>query len=183
MSGSRYGETTRQRCVWVTDALLMDYHDNEWGRPPVDDARWLEMVILETFQAGLSWRTVLHKREAFREAFANFEIGRVAAFDSADVQRLLTDKRIIRNRRKIEAAIENARIAQRLTAEFGSLSAFFYRLRGEDERVIYQTLQRTFRHVGPTTAESIAFATGLVPPPHDPGCWLAGSTPSVAQPQ
>ncbi|MCL6598301.1 MAG: DNA-3-methyladenine glycosylase I [Alicyclobacillus macrosporangiidus] len=161
----------KPRCRWVTDEQLARYHDEEWGRPPQSDAGWFEFVVLETFQAGLSWRTVLHKREAFRRAFASFEPGAVARFTDDDVRRLLSDPGIIRNRKKIEAAVENARIALQLVETHGSLAAFFHGLASCPDPL--RVLQETFRFVGRTTAESIAFATGLLAPPHDPGCWKA----------
>ena len=113
----------------------MGYHDDEWGRPVVDDDRLFERLCLEGFQSGLSWLTILRKREGFRAAFADFRIDRVAAFDGRDVERLLGDERIVRNRRKIEATIENARrrfdeIASELAAtpDGGSITVGFAEL-------------------------------------------------------
>lgn len=166
---------SRKSCTWVTDALLRDYHDNEWGREPQDDAQWLECVILETFQAGLSWKTILHKREAFRSAFAGFNMDRLGSYAEDDVMKLMGDTGIVRHRQKIEAAIANARIAQGLRQTCGSLTAFFADLADKSEAEIVQTLCRTFRFVGPTTAESICYASGLLQAPHDPQCWKAGS--------
>ncbi|WP_067924406.1 DNA-3-methyladenine glycosylase I [Alicyclobacillus shizuokensis] len=165
--------STRPRCAWATTELLAQYHDEEWGHPPTTDAGWLEMVILETFQAGLSWRVVLEKRSAMREAFGQFHPHRVAELTDEDVEHLLANPRLIRNRRKIEAAIANARIALRLAHEAGSLSRFFAGLQELPEEAIYQRLQSTFVGVGSITAQSIAYATGLVTPPHENGCWLA----------
>lgn len=158
------------RCRWVEDALLADYHDNEWGQMPTTDARWFEFVTLETFQAGLSWRTILHKREAFRQAFQGFEPARVAAFGESEIKDLMNDEGIVRNRKKIEAAVANARIAVSLQAQCGSLHGFFTSLHDLKTQDLYRVLQQTFRFVGKTTAESIAFATGLQPAPHDAGC-------------
>ncbi|WDL98221.1 DNA-3-methyladenine glycosylase I [Alicyclobacillus sp. ALC3] len=160
----------RVRCRWVTDAALAQYHDVEWGQRPATDADWFERVVLETFQAGLSWRTILLKRPAFRRGFAQFEVNRVAAFGEEDVARLMADPGIVRNRKKVESALQNARIAQSLIREYGSLGRFFTSLPVSD---LLRVLQKTFRFVGPTTAESIAIATGLLPAPHDHECWLA----------
>ncbi|WP_067931843.1 DNA-3-methyladenine glycosylase I [Alicyclobacillus kakegawensis] len=167
--------STRPRCAWATTDLLAEYHDEEWGRPPTTDAGWLEMIILETFQAGLSWRVVLEKRQAMREAFGQFHPHRVAELTDEDVEHLLANPRLIRNRRKIKAAIANARIAQRLVREAGSLSHFFAELKQLSEETVYDQLQTTFVGVGPVTARSIAYATGLVTPPHEEGCWLAST--------
>ena len=100
------------RCWWAgTDPLYLRYHDDEWGRPVVDDNRLFEKICLEGFQAGLSWLTILRKREAFRRAFAGFDIERVARFNARDVARLLQDEGIVRHRGKIESTINNARRA------------------------------------------------------------------------
>jgi DNA-3-methyladenine glycosylase I len=162
------------RCSWVDNPLLVYYHDREWGRHPQGDARWFEFVVLETFQAGLSWRTILNKRKAFREAFQGFDVDKVAEFTESDIERLLNNPAIVRNRKKIEAAVENARIARELIREYGSLERFFLeRVRTAADPL--QILQNTFRFVGRTTAESIAYATGILPPPHPEPCWLSGA--------
>src|SRR5947199_8970247 len=122
------GEDGRKRCGWSTSAPdYISYHDDEWGRPVVDDVRLYEKICLEGFQAGLSWLTILRKREAFRRAFAGFEVDRVARFDGRTVRRLLADPAIVRHRGKILSAIQNARRARELRAEFGSLAAYFRR--------------------------------------------------------
>jgi DNA-3-methyladenine glycosylase I len=168
------GVDQRMRCAWADDPLLAYYHDVEWGRPPRGDHRWFEFVVLETFQAGLSWKTILHKRRAFRRAFSGFDIDKVAAYTVADVERLMGDASIVRHRKKIEAAVENARIAQRLVVESGSLERFFLdKVKPAADPL--EVIRQTFRFVGRTTAESIAFATGIVPPLHTAGCWLARS--------
>ena len=164
----------RRRCAWVTDELLRVYHDEEWGTRPQTDAEWFEAIILETFQAGLSWKTILTKREAFRAAFARFDPSRVAEFTPIDVERLMHDAGIVRNRKKIEATLTNARIAVAKVREFGSLQAFFTGLEQDDRDVLVE-LQSTFRAVGQTTAQSIADATGLRKLPHDAVCWMHGS--------
>ena len=103
------------------------YHDREWGRPVVDDSRLFEKICLEGFQSGLSWLTILRKRENFRHAFAGFDIDKVARFGARDVARLLKDEGIVRHRGKIESTINNAKRARELVAEAGSLAAYFWR--------------------------------------------------------
>lgn len=109
------------RCPWPgEDPLMIKYHDKEWGKPLHDDTRLFEFLILESFQAGLSWRTVLHKRENFRKAFANFDAKKVSKFDKKKFNSLMKDVGIIRNRLKIEAAINNAKCFLQIQKEFGS---------------------------------------------------------------
>ncbi len=117
-----------RRCAWSTfdDPLYLAYHDDEWGRPVRDDRTIYEFLVLETFQAGLSWRTVLHKRENFRKAFAGFDPRKVATFMARDVSRLMKDAGIIRNRAKIEAAIHNARLFLQVQKEFGTFSKYMW---------------------------------------------------------
>ena len=157
------------------------YHDEEWGVPVHDDRRWFEMLVLESFQAGLSWRTILHKRDAFREAFMGFDVERVARFTEADEARLLADAGIVRNRAKVRAAIGNARAFQRVQEAFGSFDAYAWRsvpgapLQGHrastaevpavtDAAVaLARDLKaRGFRFVGPTVVYAFMQATGLV---------------------
>src|SRR5262245_20842639 len=122
------GEDGVVRCGWSgADALYRRYHDEEWGRPVDDDDRLFEKMCLEGFQAGLSWLTILRKRENFRRAFRGFEIDRVARMGARDVERLLRDPGIVRHRGKIEAAPANARAARALPDECGSLAAFVWR--------------------------------------------------------
>ena len=162
----------RTRCGWaVGDEEMARYHDEEWGSAPKSDDAWFEMIVLETFQAGLSWRTVLRKRSAFRRAFRGFSVNEVASFTEEDVARLLMDEGIVRNRQKIEAAVKNARIASDLIRTHGSLTDAFQLAKEEGD--ILQYLSSTFVRVGRTTAESIAFATGLIPPPHEDSCFKA----------
>ncbi|MEO1329109.1 MAG: DNA-3-methyladenine glycosylase I [Pseudomonadota bacterium] len=170
------------RCWWCGDAPdYVAYHDQEWGRRITDDARLFEKVCLEGFQSGLSWLTILRKRDNFRAAFAGFEIDRVAAFGEADVARLLGDAGIVRHRGKIEAAINNARAAQALRDEAGSLFAYFDRWRPDaadrPERIWKHSIpgetatsralskdlkRRGWRFVGPTTMYAFMQAMGLV---------------------
>jgi DNA-3-methyladenine glycosylase I len=182
------------RCWWpADDAVYRDYHDTEWGRPVRDDRRLLEKLCLEGFQAGLSWRTILHKRPAFREVFADFDATALARFGPADVQRLMDDDRIVRNRAKIEATILNARACIDLADAEGSLADFVWRYAPEDPPVprsradvratsaeataLARDLKRRgFRFVGPTTAYAFCQSMGLIDD-HLVGC--AFRTPST----
>ncbi len=120
-------ENKLTRCSWCgTDPLYVKYHDEEWGKPVYDDQILFEFLVLESAQAGLSWITVLRKRENYRKAFANFDVKKVAAFTASDVERLLQDSGIIRNRQKIEAAINNARLFLEIVNEFGSFSNYIW---------------------------------------------------------
>lgn len=115
------------RCPWCgTDPIYVDYHDKEWGKPVYDDRILFEFLILESAQAGLSWITILRKRENYQKAFANFDEKTVASFSDADVERLLQDSGIIRNRQKIWAAITNARLFLQIQHEFGSFAEFIW---------------------------------------------------------
>ncbi len=169
------GPDGRPRCGWCAAAPeFFAYHDREWGFPVADDRRLFEKLCLEGFQSGLSWRTILAKRENFRAAFANFEIDAVAAFTEADVARLLADAGIVRHRGKIEAAINNAARARELVAEAGSLAAFVWRY--EEPAAAPQTVSTTpasvalskalkkrgWKFVGPTTVFAFMQAMGLV---------------------
>lgn len=172
-------------CPWADQTPQMrDYHDNEWGFPVTDDRALFERVCLESFQCGLSWRTVLEKRERFRHVFHDFAIERVAAFTEKDVRRLLQDEGIIRHRGKIEAAINNACRARELIDEAGSLAAFFWQYEPESDpgpmsmavsstpesTVLSKSLKRRgWRFVGPTTAYSLMQAVGIVND-HAHGC-------------
>jgi DNA-3-methyladenine glycosylase I len=118
----------KTRCKWCgSDPLYVAYHDAEWGVPLHDDQRLFEMLVLEGAQAGLSWSTILKKREGYRKAFMDFDYEKVAAFSEPDVERLLGDSGIVRNRRKIEAAIGNARRVPAIREEYGSLDSFLWR--------------------------------------------------------
>lgn len=157
------------------------YHDEEWGVPVHDDRHWFEMLTLETFQAGLSWRTILHKREAFRAAFAGFEPATVAAFTAADEERLLRDAAIVRNRAKIVATIANAGAFQKVRRGFGSFDSYLWGLVGDSPRaagwrtgeevpaateasaaLARDLRSRGFRFVGPTVVYALMQATGVV---------------------
>lgn len=161
------------RCAWANgDPLLAHYHDAEWGVPPASDDRYFEALSLEIFQAGLSWRTVLHKREHFRHAFARFSIPAVAAFGEDDLARLLNDPGIIRHRQKIAATIANARAVQQIAAEAGSLGGWLIAL-PDDADAVYRALKPRLAFFGATTCESFLHAVGKIAPPHEPECWCA----------
>ncbi|HSY43356.1 MAG TPA: DNA-3-methyladenine glycosylase I [Candidatus Acidoferrum sp.] len=121
------GKTEKPRCPWPTDELYIRYHDEEWGVPVHDDRLLFEFLILEGAQAGLSWRTVLNKRENYRKAFDNFDAEKIARYNAAKVARLLRDEGIIRNRLKIQSAILNAKAFLKVREEFGSFDAYLWR--------------------------------------------------------
>ena len=181
------GDDGVPRCAWgASTPAYCTYHDEEWGRPTADD-RWIfEKLCLEGFQSGLSWLTILNKRPAFRDAFANFEIDAMAAFDEADVERLLQNAGIVRHRRKIESAINNAQKAQALRAEFGSLAAYVWGFEAqgpgafegaadrpaktaESTALSKDLKKRGWSFVGPTTMYAFMQAAGMVND-HAPGC-------------
>ncbi len=146
------------RCWWPgDDPEYIRYHDEEWGRPVTDDRTLFEKLCLEGFQAGLSWLTILRKRENFRAAFANFEIAQVAKFDDSDIERLLSDAGIVRHRGKIESTINNANRAIELQDEFGSLSDYIWHWKPETPLPAPKTMD----DVPATTPESIAMARDL----------------------
>ncbi len=148
------------------------YHDEEWGEPVEDDDALFERLTLEMFQAGLSWRTVLNKREAFRKAFDDFSLSHVADYREKDVQRLLNNKAIIRNRKKIEAAIQNAKIILELKKEHGSFAKYLASL-DNDEKTLSKEFKDRFSFMGPTIALSFFHSVGIVPARHEPDCWKA----------
>lgn len=117
-----------KRCSWVNEKsdIYKDYHDHEWGIPVYDDEKLYEMFLLETFQAGLSWITILKKREAFKEAFDNFDVNKIANYGQEKVEELLSNEKIIRSKRKINAAIKNAKIFIQIQNEFGSFSKYLW---------------------------------------------------------
>ena len=181
-SGVSVGPDGVTRCWWGdTDDLYRRYHDLEWGRPSADDRRLFEKLTLEGFMSGLSWLTILRKRESFRTAFRDFEPAVVARFGARDVARLLKDEGIVRNRAKIDATINNARRYRELVAEFGSFAAYAWRFappprrrlitREELMRVKFSPealamskdlRQRGWGFVGPTTVYSFMEAMGLI---------------------
>lgn len=161
------------RCAWVTtDPSMIQYHDEEWGRMPETDDACFEALSLEIFQAGLSWRTILNKREGFRHSFAGFSITEIADFTTADVERLLLDASIVRHRRKIEATIANARAIDDLRMRTGPFRDWLLAL-PDDVDAVYAALRPHLTHFGRTTCESFLEAIGKIPPPHEPDCWRA----------
>ncbi len=171
------------RCEWVPegDALYVAYHDEEWGVPSHDDRHLFEMLALEGAQAGLSWATILRKRENYRRAFAGFDVEKVARFTPTQVERLLSDPGIVRNRAKVEAAVANAQAVLHVHDEFPSLDTYLWRfVSGAPIRNRWRTLKeipaetsesralsrdlkrRGFRFVGPTTCYAFMQATGMV---------------------
>src|SRR6478752_3013683 len=136
MSATISGPDGRPRCRWsLATSEYIAYHDIEWGFPVADDRRLFEKLCLEGFQSGLSWRTILAKRENFRAAFHGFDFDRIAGFTAADVERLLQDAGIVRHRGKIEAVINNARRAQELVGQEGSLAAYVWRFEPKPEEL------------------------------------------------
>lgn len=178
MSKTIPGPDGRPRCRWCAAAPeFFDYHDVEWGFPVDDDRRLFEKLCLESFQSGLSWRTILTKREGFRAAFHHFDFDRIARFDETDVARLLADRAIVRHRGKIEAVINNARRARELVAQEGSLAAYLWRFEpAPGDLAAPQTAstsaasialskdlrKRGWKFVGPTTVHAFMQAMGLI---------------------
>ncbi|NQV29086.1 MAG: DNA-3-methyladenine glycosylase I [Rhodopirellula sp.] len=178
------GEDGVSRCGWCGEhADYIAYHDDEWGVPTVDDRRLFEKICLEGFQSGLSWLTILRKRDNFRRAFKDFDFEQVARFRSSSVERLLKDAGIVRHRGKIESTINNAKHALELADEFGSLAAFFWKFEPEthshfdgnvsqtaESKLMSKELKkRGWSFVGPTTAYAFMQSLGIVND-HLPGC-------------
>lgn len=163
----------RVRCPWaLIDPLMTAYHDDEWGDPVQSDDAFFERMTLEVFQAGLNWRMILHKRAAFNTAFDNFSIARVGRYGAKERERLLKDHSIIRNRLKIDATIENARIFLHIKGTHGSFRNYLESLR-DDEDELYREFKNRFRFMGPKIAESFLMSVGKIPAPHAPDCWKA----------
>lgn len=147
------------RCAWCTsDTLYMEYHDKEWGKPVHDDQVLYEFLVLESFQAGLSWLTILRKRENFRKAFAGFDVKKVAKFDEKKVEALMQDGGIIRNRLKVHAAINNAKQFMEVQKEFGSFDKYIWGFVGDKAIVNHP---KTLRDLTPTTDISKAITKDL----------------------
>ena len=183
-AGLERGEDGVVRCFWAgSDPLYRSYHDREWGFPVDDDRRLFEKICLEGFQSGLSWLTILRKRESFRKAFREFDFDVVARFRERDVARLLKDAGIVRHRGKIESTVNNARRARELRRDAGSLATFFWSFEPEPgarpKRLSWPVLKgmartaestalsrelkrRGWTYVGPTTAYAFMQAMGLV---------------------
>jgi DNA-3-methyladenine glycosylase I len=178
MSTTIPGPDGRPRCRWCAAAPeFVHYHDTEWGFPVGDDRRLFEKLSLECFQSGLSWRTILAKRENFRAAFHGFDFDRIARFAQGDVERLLRDEGIVRHRGKIEAVVNNAGRAREIVAQEGSLAAFVWRFEPDGDQpgepqtrstsaesvaLSKELKKRGWRHVGPTTVHAFMQAMGLV---------------------
>ena len=169
------GPDGKPRCGWCSQTDdFFPYHDNEWGFPVDDDIRLFEKLCLEGFQSGLSWRTILAKRENFRKAFLGFDFNKIATFTETDVERLLQDAGIIRHRGKIEAVINNAKRAQEMVEEEGSIAAYFWKREPEEQPFVVQgksdastaiskdLKKRGWKFVGPTTVYSFMQAMGMV---------------------
>lgn len=172
----------KHRCTWPQDdPLMIAYHDTEWGVPVHDDHKWFEYIVLDTFQAGLSWRTVLHKRENFRKAFDGFDFNRIAQYDEAKISGLMNDPGIIRNKLKILACISNARAFIKLREESGSFDNYIWRLiegrrvinkwtsgdqipvtSPESDQMSKELIKRGFKFVGSTTCYAFMQAGGMV---------------------
>ncbi len=181
------GTDGKLRCKWCDAAPeLLAYHDSEWGFPVDDDRRLFEKLCLEGFQSGLSWRTILVKRENFRLAFHNFDFDKVARFTQRDITRLLKDKGIVRHRGKIEAVINNAKRARELVKQEGSLAAFFWRYEpgvkqlakpqtvstSAESIVLSKDLKKLgWKFIGPTTAYAFMQAMGMIND-HVAGCMI-----------
>lgn len=183
----------RTRCGWAVqsgDALYRDYHDTEWGRPLRDSAALFERISLEAFQSGLSWLTILRKRENFRAAFDGFDAATVAKYTDDDIERLMADAGIVRNRAKIVATIANARAVTDLDVDLGELLWSFApparprpadlaqvpAVTPESTAMAKELKRRGFKFVGPTTAYALMQATGMVDD-HIASCWV----PATAQ--
>ncbi len=185
MSGTIEGTDGKPRCGWSASAPeFQAYHDKEWGFPVADDQRLFEKLCLESFQSGLSWRTILAKRANFRRAFHQFDYRKVAGFDASDVERLLQDAGIVRHRGKIEAVINNAKRMAELVATEGSLAAYVWRFEPKQSELgepLTQSVspasiamskdlkKRGWAFVGPTTVFAFMQAMGLIND-HAKGC-------------
>ncbi|WP_299012837.1 DNA-3-methyladenine glycosylase I [uncultured Polaribacter sp.] len=172
----------KQRCFWVTSSkLYQEYHDNEWGKPVYDDKTLFEFLLLETFQAGLSWITILNKRENFRNAFDNFDYRKIAKYPESKYQSLLQDAGIIRNKLKIKSAITNAKLFMQIQEEFGSFSKFIWAYVNDkpilnqfenredvpatttlSEKISKDLKKRGFKFVGSTVIYAYMQAIGMV---------------------
>ncbi len=189
---------TLPRCAWAGDEpLMVAYHDTEWGVPCTDERRLFEFLILETAQAGLSWRTILHRRDGYRRAFADFDASQVAAFADAERAGLLSDPAIIRNRQKIDAAIHNARQFLQIQQEFGGFACYLWRFVASQPRVgcwaaahlvptesiesralSTDLRRRGFRFVGPIICYAYMQAVGLVND-HERKCFRCAAIPAA----
>ena len=175
-----------KRCTWVNEKnpLYIKYHDEEWGKPVYDDNKLFEMLLLESFQAGLSWECILNKREAFKKAFDNFDYEKVSNYNEVKIEKLLNNKDIIRNKRKITATIKNAKIFMKIQKEYNSFSNYLWHF--TNNKIIYETgkttsplsdtisknlKKRGMKFVGTTIIYSYLQAVGIVSS-HEESCFL-----------
>ncbi len=151
--------TNKKSCTWPgTDEKMIKYHDEEWGTPIHDDKKHFEFLVLDCFQAGLSWKTILHRRENFRKAFANFDVKKVAKFDQKTVEKLLKDEGIIRNRLKVEGTVKNAKAFIEVQEEFGSFDKYIWQFTG-DKTIVNKRKQS--KEIPPNSKESDAMSKAL----------------------
>ena len=160
----------KKRCWGDGDTLMEKYHDDEWGVPVADDNKLFERFVLEMFQAGLSWRTILHKREAFRMVFKNFSIKKIAKFNDDDIKRMLNDKSIIRNELKIKSVVHNARAIIELRKNFGSFNLWLESL-DLNKKDVDKQFKAHFKFVGPEIVKSFLQSIGKVETYHSKNCW------------
>ncbi len=180
-------EHEKRRCHWcnMANQTYVAYHDNEWGVPVHDDGKLFEMLLLESFQAGLSWECILNKREAFRKAFDDFDYRKISHYDENKLQSLMQDKGIVRNRLKIKAAVTNARIFRKIQMECGSFDRYIWSF--TNGNIVYETGLATsplsdaiskdlrkmgMKFVGSTVIYAYLQAVGIINS-HEEGCWLA----------
>ena len=190
MQGNHMGKEKTKRCTWATTELYREYHDKEWGVPVHDDDKLFEMLILEGMQAGLSWLTILNKREAFREAFDHFNCRKVARYDDAKMEELMQNEKIIRNRLKIRSAVINAQQFIKIQEEFGSFDKYLWSYVDYEpiynhfstekevpaktalsDRISKDLKKRGFKFVGSTIIYAYMQAVGLVND-HVKSCYL-----------
>jgi len=184
----------KKRCAWPgANELMIEYHDKEWGVPVHDDRKLFEFLILEGAQAGLTWQTILNKRENYRKAFNNFDPSRIARYGDKDTRRLLADQGIVRNRLKIAATIQNAKMFLEMQREFGSFDSYIWKFVSnrpirnkfrtikeipaktkESEAMSRDLLKRGFRFAGPTICYAFMQAVGMVND-HQVGCFRHNS--------
>lgn len=175
-------QTDTTSCPWPgNDALMQKYHDEEWGNPVHDDRKWFEFILLDAFQAGLSWKTILHRRENFRRAFDNFDVVKISKYDEARIQELMQDAGIIRNQAKIRSTVGNAQAFLRIQQEFGSFDAYIWQftdgktidnqitdiknmpVRTEiSDKMSKDLMKRGFKFVGSVICYSFMQAAGMV---------------------
>lgn len=172
----------KKPCTWPgSDLQMQAYHDTEWGVPVLNDRKLFEFILLDTFQAGLSWKTILHRRQGFKKAFANFDPAKVAQFDEKKIEELLIDESIIRNKLKVQATVTNAKHFQRLKKEYGSFSNYIWKFTGgepiinnweethqiparsaESDSMSKALYSEGFKFVGSTICYAFMQAAGLV---------------------